>query len=113
MTRLKELNQEIRRQPTRTVWLPELSTPSSALGACLTRADVPRQSISKVADSIRPSGARLGLLAALRRAWRRQQTIARLRSLSDWMLDDIGIERGQIPESVDRMLAQSDPKPAA
>ncbi len=113
MTRLKELNQELRHRPTRTVWLPELSTPSSALGACLTRADVPRQSSSEVADAVRPSGARPGLLAALSRAWRRHQSIAQLRSLSDWMLDDIGIERGQIPETVDRLLAQGEPKPAA
>ena len=46
------------------------------------------------------------LVAALRKGWQRQAAIRSLQSLPDWVLADIGIERGRIPESVDGLLAQ-------
>ena len=32
MSRLTDLNQALRRQPSRTTWIPELSTPAGAFG---------------------------------------------------------------------------------
>ncbi|MHA1600381.1 MAG: DUF1127 domain-containing protein [Alphaproteobacteria bacterium] len=44
-------------------------------------------------------------LTAIGRAWRRRQTIKQLQSLSDRMLEDIGLNRGQIVEVATRMAA--------
>ena len=57
-------------------------------------------------------------MAALRKGWQRQAAIRSLQSLPDWILADIGIERGRIPESVDGLLAhgalaQGEQRPAA
>ncbi len=91
MSRLTDLNQALRRQSSRTTWIPELATPAGALGQCLQRADTPRQS----------PGAR-GLLIALARsvvrAVRRRRTVRMLRQLDAHLLADIGIERHEIDE---------------
>ncbi len=52
-------------------------------------------------------------MAALRRGWRRQAAIRSLQGLPDWVLADIGIERGRIPASVDDLLANGERGPAA
>lgn len=49
------------------------------------------------------AGVREGYL----KARRRRQAIRDLRSLSDRVLNDIGIDRSQIPEVVDGMLARN------
>ncbi len=178
MSRLPDLNQALRRQSSRTTWIPELATPAGAFGQCLQRADTPRRSPGTVADMKRPSArargflialaqsvapsvvravqrrrtaqalrqldahlladigverreidevaakaaegttpavsagharrVRVEFLAALRKNWRRQAAIRSLQGLSDWVLADIGIERGRIPESVDALLANSE-----
>ncbi len=174
MSRLNDLNQALRRQSSRTNWIPELATPSGAFGECLQRADTPRRSPGTVADVKRPSAGarghlialahsvvravrrrrtvrilkqldahlladigierdeidevaakaaeattpvvaamparrvRVELFAALRKGWRRQAAIRSLQSLPDWVLADIGIERGRIPESVDDLLANGE-----
>ena len=46
-------------------------------------------------------------LSAISRAWRRRETINQLQSLSDRMLEDIGLNRGQIVEVATRMAADS------
>ncbi len=53
------------------------------------------------------------LVAALRKVWQRQAAIRSLQGLPDWVLADIGIERGRIPVSVDSLLAQGEQRPAA
>ena len=53
------------------------------------------------------------LLAALREGWRRQAAIRSLQGLPNWVLADIGIERGHIPEIVDDLLANGAQPPAA
>ncbi len=53
------------------------------------------------------------LFAALRKSWRRQAAIRSLQGLPDWVLADIGIERGRIPASVDAILVQGKQGPAA
>ena len=53
------------------------------------------------------------LLAALREGWRRQAAIRSLQGLPNWVLADIGIERGRIPASVDDLLANGAQRPAA
>ena len=183
MSRLTDLNQALRRQSTRTTWIPELATPTAAFGQCLQRTDTPRRSpgtragvkrpsagargflialarsvapsvvravqrrrtalalrqldphlladigiergeidavAAKAAEAITPVVAavparwvRVELLAALRKGWRRQAAIRSLQSLPDWVLADIGIERGRIPASVDDLLANGAQRPAA
>ncbi len=179
MSRLTDLNQALRRQSSRTTWIPELATPAGALGQCLQRADTPRRSPGTVAEVKRPSAGASGLLialarsvvravrrrrtvrmlrqldahlladigierdeidevaakaakaitpvvaavparrvlgelvAALRKGWQRQAAIRSLQGLPDWVLADIGIERGRIPESVDSLLAHGEQRPAA
>ncbi len=174
MTRLTDLNQALRRQSTRTTWIPELATPAGTFGQSLQRADTPRRSPGTVADVKRPSAGASGLLialarsvvravrrrrtaqalkrldahlladigierdeidevaakaaeattplvaagparrvrveflAALRKGWRRQAAIRSLQGMPDWVLADIGIERGRIPESVDDLLANGE-----
>ncbi len=160
MSRLTDLNQALRRQSSRTTWIPELATPTAAFGQCLQRADAPRRSpgarglpialvrsvvravrrrrtaqalkqldahlladigveryeidevAAKAAEATTPVVAagparrvRVELLAALRKGWRRQAAIRSLQGLPDWILADIGIERGRIPESIDNLLA--------
>ena len=80
---------------------------------------------AKAAEAITPVVAAgparrvlVALLAALRNGWRRQAAIRSLQGLPDWVLADIGIERGHIPASVDDLLAngalaQGDRGPAA
>ncbi len=184
MSRLTDLNQALRRQSSRTTWIPELATPAGAFGVSLQRTDAPRRSPGTVADVKRPSAGAPGLLialarsvvravrrrrtvrmlrqldahlladigiergkidevaakaaeamtpavaagsawrvgvelvSALRKGWRRQAAIRSLQSLPDWILADIGVERGRIPESVDSLLAngevvRGEPGPAA
>jgi len=183
MSRLTDLNQALRRQSSRTTWMPELATPPSALGQCPQRTDTPRRSPGTRADVKRPSARargflsalarsvapavvravqrrhtaqalrqldahlladigiergeidavaakaaeantpvvaavparwiRVELLAALRKGWRRQAAIRSMQSLPDWVLADIGIERGHIPASVDDLLANGAQRPAA
>lgn len=168
MSRLTDLNQALRRQSSRTTWIPELATPAGAFGESLQRADAPRRSpgasgllialvhsvvravrrrrtvrmlrqldahlladigierdeidkvAAKAAKAITPVVAAvparrvLGeLVAALRKVWQRQAAIRSLQGLPDWVLADIGIERGRIPESVDSLLAQGEQRPAA
>ncbi len=179
MSRLTDLNQALRRQSSRTTWIPELATPAGAFGKYLQRADTPRLSPGTVAEVKRPSAGANGLLialahsvvravrrrrtvrmlrqldahlladigierdeidevaakaakaitpvvaavparrvlgelvAALRKGWQRQAAIRSLQGLPDWVLADIGIERGRIPESVDSLLAQGEQRPAA
>ncbi len=179
MSRLTDLNQALRRQSSRTTWIPELATPVGAFGQCLQRADTPRRSPGTLADVKRPSAGASGLLialarsvvravrrrrtvrmlrqldahlladigierheidkvaakaakaatpvaaagparrvlvelvAALRKGWQRQAAIRSLQGLPDWVLADIGIERGRIPESVDSLLAQGEQRPVA
>ena len=48
---------------------------------------------------------------ALRR-WQKRRTIRALERLSDWVLADIGISRGEIPRVVDSLVAD-DPRPAS
>ncbi len=165
---MTDLNQALRRQSSRTTWIPELATPSGAFGECLQRADAPRRSpgasglltalvrsvvlavrrrrtvrmlrqldahlladigierheidkvAAKAAKATRPVVAagparRVGveLVAALRKGWQRQAAIRSLQGLPDWVLADIGIERGHIPESVDALLANGEQRPAA
>ncbi len=166
MSRLTDLNQALRRQSSRTTWIPELATPAGAFGQCLQRADTPRQSpgargllialarsvvravrrrrtvrmlrqldahlladigiergkidevAAKAAKAMTPAVAAgsarrvlVELVAALRKGWRRQAAIRSLQSLPDWVLADVGIERGRIPESVDSLLAQGEHRP--
>ncbi len=168
MSRLTDLNQALRRQSTRTTWIPELATPAGAFGQSLQRADTPRRSpgarvllsalvqpivravrrrrtarmlkqldahlladigierdeidevAAKAAEAITPVVAavparRVGveLVAALRKGWHRQAAIRSLQGLPNWVLADIGIERGRIPESVDALLANGEQRPAA
>ncbi len=179
MSRLTDLNQALRRQSSRTTWIPELATPAGAFGVSLQRTDAPRRSPGTVADVKRPSAGAPGLLialarsvvravrrrrtvrmlrqldahlladigierdeidavaakaaeaatpvvaavparrvrvelvAALRKGWRRQAAIRSLQSLPDWVLVDIGIERGHIPNAVDDLLANGAQRPAA
>ena len=174
MSRLTDLNQALRRQSSRTTWIPELATPAGAFGVSLQRTDAPRRSPGTVADVKRPSAGAPGLLitlvqpivravrrrrtakalkqldahlladigierdeidevaakaakaitpvvaagparrvgvefvAALRKGWQRQAAIRSLQGLPDWVLADIGIERGRIPESVDALLANGE-----
>ncbi len=178
MSRLTDLNQALRRQSSRTIWIPKLATPSGAFGEYLHRADSPRRSPGTVADVKRPSAGARGLLSALarsvvravrrrrtaqvlkrldahlladigierdeidevaakaaeattpvvatrparrvrvellgalRKGWRRQAAIRSLQGLPDWVLADIGIERGRIPGSVDDLLANGEQRPA-
>ena len=168
MSRLTDLNLALRRQSSRTTWMPELATPTAAFGEFLQRADAPRRSpgasgllialahsvvravrrrrttqalrqldahlladigiergeidkvAAKAAKAITPVVAagpawRVGveLVAALRKSWRRQAAIRSLQGLPDWVLADIGIERGRIPNAVDGLLAQGERRPAA
>ncbi len=184
MSRLTDLNQALRRQSSRTTWIPELATPTGAFGQYLQRNDTPRRSPGTLAEVKRPTAGAPGLLnalacsvvravrrrrtvrmlrqldahlladigierheideaaakaaeaitpavaagpawrvgvelvSALRKGWRRQAAIRSLQSLPDWVLADIGVERGRIPESVDSLLAngevvRGEPGPAA
>lgn len=168
MTRLTDLNLALRRQSSRTTWMPELATPTGAFGQCLQRNDTPRRSpgtrgllsalapsvvravrrrrtaqalkqldahlladigieryeidavAAKAAKAVTPVVAAgparrvlVELVAALRKGWQRQAAIRSLEGLPDWVLADIGIERGRIPESVDGLLAQAEQRPAA
>lgn len=45
------------------------------------------------------------LLSAPQSYWQRRKTIAALHQLSDSMLADLGISRGQIPDIVDDLIA--------
>ena len=167
MSRLTDLNQALRRQSSRTTWIPELVTPTTAFGVCLQRNDTPRPSAgpggllialvrsvvravrrrrtvrmlrqldahlladigieryeidkvaakaAKAATPVVAAGpvrrALVELVAALRKGWQRQAAIRSLQGLPDWVLTDIGIERGRIPESVDSLLAQGQQRPA-
>ena len=183
MSRLTDLNQALRRQSSRTTWIPELATPTGAFGQCLQRTDTPRRSSGTLAGVKRPSPGAGGLLialarsvapsvvravlrrrtaqalrqldahlladigiergeidavaakaaeattpvvaavparrvhvellAALREGWRRQAAIRSLQGLPNWVLADIGIERGRIPNVVDDLLANGAQRPAA
>ncbi len=168
MSRLTDLNQALRRQSSRTTWIPELATPAGAFGQCLQRNDTQRRSpgargllsalvqpivravrrrrtvrmlrqldahlladigieryeidtgAAKAAKAITPAVAagpawRVGvaLVAALRKGWRRQAAIRSMQGLPNWVLADIGIERGRIPQSVDALLANGEQRPAA
>ncbi len=163
MSRLTDLNQALRRQSTRTTWMPDLAAPAGAFGQPLQRADTPRRSpgasgllsalvqsivravrrhrtvrmlrqldahlladigierheidkvAAKAAEATRPVVATVPapwigaeLVAALRKNWRRQAAIRSLQGLPDWVLADIGIERGRIPESVDDLLGNGE-----
>ncbi len=165
---MTDLNQALRRQSSRTTWIPELATPAGAFGQSLRRVDTPRRSpgtrgllsalvqpivravrrrrtvrtlrqldahlladigierdeidevAAKAAKAITPAVAagpawRVGveLVAALRKGWRRQAAIRSLQGLPNWVLADIGVERGRIPESVDALLANGQQRPAA
>ena len=183
MSRLTDLNQALRRQSSRTTWIPELATPPGAFGQCSQRTDTPRRSPGTLAGVKRPSAGargllialarsvapsvvravqrrhtaqalrrldahlltdigiergeidavaakaaeastpvvaavparwvRVELLAALRKGWRRQAAIRSLQGLPNWVLADIGIERGRIPNVVDDLLANGAQRPAA
>lgn len=46
------------------------------------------------------------------RRWQKHRTIRALERLDDWMLEDIGITRGEIPRVVDDLVGD-DPRPAS
>ena len=46
------------------------------------------------------------------KGWQRRKTIAALDELDDWILDDIGLCRSQIPVAVDEIIG-SDVRPTA
>ncbi|HSR71940.1 MAG TPA: DUF1127 domain-containing protein [Kiloniellales bacterium] len=73
----------------------------------LTRSDIPAVAEGLVGRSVpAPRRARrLGLLERLRRARERRAMVAELERLPDRILSDIGLLRGQIEETVDRLLA--------
>ena len=48
---------------------------------------------------------------ALRR-WQKRRTVRALERLDDWVLNDIGLSRGEIPRFVDDLVAD-DPRPAS
>ena len=106
MSRLTDLNQALRRQSSRTTWIPELATPAGVFGQCLQRNDTQRRS----------PGAR-GLLSALVQpivcAVRRRRTVRMLRQLDAHLLADIGIERGEIDEVAAKAAEAMTPAVAA
>ena len=89
MSRLTDLNQALRRQSSRTTWIPELATPAGAFGESLQRADAPRRSPGA-------SGLLIALVHSVVRAVRRRRTVRMLRQLDAHLLADIGIERDEI-----------------
>jgi uncharacterized protein YjiS (DUF1127 family) len=46
------------------------------------------------------------------RRWQKRRTIRALERLDDWILEDLGISRGEIPRFVDS-LVDDDPRPAS
>ena len=46
------------------------------------------------------------------RRWQKRRTIRALERLNDWVLNDIGLSRGEIPRFVDDLVAD-DPRPAS
>jgi uncharacterized protein YjiS (DUF1127 family) len=44
--------------------------------------------------------------------WKKRRTIRALERLDDWVLNDIGLSRGEIPRFVDDLVAD-DPRPAS
>lgn len=46
------------------------------------------------------------------RRWQKRRTIMALEGLSDWMLNDIGLRRSDIPQAVEDLIAD-DPRPAS
>lgn len=57
----------------------------------------------------RASSALGRYLASAFRSWQRNRTIAALESLDDWMLDDIGITRAEIPRVAAEVVGRSLP----
>ena len=110
MSRLTDLNQALRRQSSRTLWIPELATAGGALGQCLARNDAARDSHSTPATAVRPSTSLRALLDVLEqpviRAIRRRRTARALMQLDAHLLADIGIERNEIDELVARVVKE-------
>ncbi len=110
MSRLTDLNQALRRQSSRILWIPELATAGGALGQCLARNDAARDSHSTPATAVRPSTSLRALLDALvqpvMRAIRRRRTARALKQLDAHLLADIGIERDEIDELVARVVKE-------
>ncbi len=110
MSRLTDLNQALRRQSSRTLWIPELATAGGALGQCLARNDAARDSHSTPATAVRPSTSLRALLDVLvqpvMRAIRRRRTARALMQLDAHLLADIGIERNEIDELVARVVKE-------
>ncbi len=46
------------------------------------------------------------------RGWKKRRTIRALERLEDWVLNDIGLSRGEIPRFVDDLVAD-DPRPGS
>ena len=117
MSRLTDLNQALRRQPSRTTWIPELATPTGASGQYLQRNDTPRRSPGTLAEVKRPTAGASGLLNALAcsvvRAVRRRRTVRMLRQLDAHLLADIGIERDRIDEVAAKAAKATTPVVAA
>jgi len=105
MTRLTELNTQLTRQA-------QGATVQSTDTQALVR-EAHRLRSEAIAQIFGTAPRRWFGLQALIRAWRRRQTIAELSKLSDRMLADIGLSRGQIVEVADTLSARSgDTKPA-
>jgi uncharacterized protein YjiS (DUF1127 family) len=108
MSRLTDLNQALRRQPSRTLWIPELATPGGALGQCLARNDAARESGQTPATAVRRTLSLQVLLDALvqplMRAIKRRRTAQALRQLDAHLLADIGVARDQIDHVVAKLV---------
>lgn len=59
-----------------------------------------------------PSAPLRRWMGAAMRFWHKRRTVRALERLSDWVLDDIGVTRAEIPRVAAAMVAD-DPRPAA
>lgn len=110
MTRLSDLNTELDRLApalARSTDIQTLVNRGRRLRA-EALADLAKQGFAMVGRTARGTGRRTASIALagsfLARAWRRRRTVKQLQSLSDRMLDDIGLRRDQI-DGVATMLA--------
>ncbi len=112
MSRLKELNETLARQPARTTQARFIDVNDATIRARLLQGEV-------LAQMIRGGSAALArlikqaLVAPVKRALRRRRTINELKGLSDHCLEDIGVRRGEIETLAGRLTAEGEPaKPA-
>ena len=110
MSRLTDLNQALRRQSSRTLWIPELATAEGARGQSPARNDAARDSHNTPATAVRLSPSLRVLLDVLvqpvMRAIRHRRTARALLQLDAHLLADIGIERDEIDEVVARVVKE-------